>query len=49
MVPLKDIASGAQGSATLTDAQATALKDGKMYLNFHTKAHPGGEIRAQVK
>lgn len=49
MVPFKDVASGAQGSATLTDAQAAALKDGKMYVNIHTKAHPGGEIRAQVK
>ena len=49
MIPLKDVASGAQGSATLTDAQAAALKDGKMYVNIHTKAHPGGEIRAQVK
>ena len=48
MVPFKDVASGAQGSATLTDAQATALMDGKMYVNVHTKAHSGGEIRAQV-
>jgi hypothetical protein len=48
MVPFKDVASGAQGSATLTDAQAAALMDGKMYVNVHTKAHPGGEIRAQV-
>jgi len=48
MVPFKDVASGAQGSATLTDAQAAALVDGKMYVNVHTKAHPGGEIRAQV-
>lgn len=48
MVPFKDVASGAEGSATLTDDQAAALKDGKMYVNVHTKAHPGGEIRAQV-
>ena len=48
MVPLKDVASGAQGSATLTDTQATDLMAGKLYLNIHTKAHPGGEIRAQV-
>lgn len=48
MVPFKDVASGAEGSATLTDDQAAALKDGKMYINVHTKAHPGGEIRAQV-
>jgi len=48
MVPFKDVASGAQGSAKLTDAEAAALMDGKMYVNVHTKAHPGGEIRAQV-
>ncbi len=48
VVPLKDIASGAEGSATLTDAQAADLMAGKMYMNIHTAAHPGGEIRAQV-
>jgi hypothetical protein len=48
LVPLKDISSGAQGSATLTDAQAADLTAGKMYINVHTNAHPGGEIRAQV-
>lgn len=48
MVPFKDVASGAEGSATLTDAQATDLMSGKLYVNVHTKAHPGGEIRAQV-
>lgn len=48
VVPLKDPASGTEGSATLTDAQAADLLAGKMYLNFHTAAHPGGEIRAQV-
>jgi hypothetical protein len=48
VVPLKDPSSGAEGSATLTDAQAADLLAGKMYINFHTAAHPGGEIRAQV-
>jgi len=48
LVPFKDPASGAEGSATLTDAQAADLVAGKMYVNVHTKAHPGGEIRAQV-
>lgn len=48
MVPFKDITSGAEGSATLTDSQAADLMAGKLYVNVHTKAHPGGEIRAQV-
>lgn len=32
----------------LTDAQYDALKDGKMYINVHSAAHPGGEIRLQM-
>ena len=37
-----------EGSATLTDAQAAELIAGKWYVNFHTDAHPAGEIRGQV-
>jgi hypothetical protein len=47
-VPLKAIASPAKGSATLTDAQIDQLKTGMWYVNVHTAAHPGGEIRGQV-
>jgi hypothetical protein len=36
------------GEATLTPAQASDLLGGKWYVNIHTKAFPGGEIRAQV-
>ena len=36
------------GSATLTDAQAADLEAGKYYVNVHTQANPGGEIRGQV-
>jgi hypothetical protein len=36
------------GSATLTDAQAADLEAGKYYVNVHTAANPGGEIRGQV-
>jgi CHRD domain-containing protein len=41
-------ASPAEGSATLTDAQAADLMAGKYYINVHTAANPGGEIRGQV-
>ena len=41
-------ASPAEGSATLTDAQAADLQAGKYYINVHTEANPGGEIRGQV-
>ena len=48
VVPLKDIASGSEGSAELTEGQAADLMDGKWYLNVHTADHPNGEIRGQV-
>ncbi|NVN84748.1 MAG: CHRD domain-containing protein [Rhodopseudomonas sp.] len=48
-VPIPDIAkSPAEGSATLTDAQAADLMAGKYYVNIHTEANKGGEIRGQV-
>jgi hypothetical protein len=37
-----------KGSATLTDAQAADLEKGMLYVNVHTAANPGGEIRGQV-
>lgn len=37
-----------KGTATLTDAQAADLLAGKWYVNLHTAAHAGGEVRGQV-
>ena len=38
-----------EGSATLTQAQVDQVKAGLWYVNLHTAAHPGGELRGQVK
>ena len=38
----------AKGTATLTDAQAADLQGGRWYINIHTNANRGGEIRGQV-
>ena len=35
--------------AKLTDAQYDALKAGNLYVNVHSAAHQGGEIRGQLK
>ncbi len=49
-VPEGDLGtSGAfSGTATLTQDQLGYLLDGLTYVNVHTPAHPGGEIRGQV-
>lgn len=36
-------------NAKLTDAQYKAYMSGDLYVNVHSDAHKGGEIRAQIK
>jgi hypothetical protein len=37
------------GGARFTEAQYAAYKQGRLYVNFHSAQHKGGEIRSQIK
>ena len=37
-----------KGSATLTPDEATQFLAGRWYINIHTPAYPGGELRGQI-
>jgi len=41
-------ASPIKGEATLTPEQAAQFMAGAWYINVHSQAYPGGEIRGQV-
>ena len=42
------VASPIEGSGMMTDAQLADLQAGKCYVNVHTAANKGGEIRGQL-
>ena len=48
VVPFPSAASPAEGTATLTPAQAADLMAGKWYVNVHTEANKAGEVRGQL-
>lgn len=52
IVPFAKTADGVwsvPAGAKLTDAQLQSLKSGNLYINIHSAANKGGEIRAQLK
>jgi hypothetical protein len=48
VITIEDLESPSEGSATLTDEQAAQLAGGQWYVNVHTEANGGGEIRGQI-
>lgn len=51
IIPLTDAGGGVwtvPAGATLTPAQLTSWQNGALYVNVHSAANPGGEIRAQL-
>jgi len=48
VVNIEMLGSPFEGQATLTQAQAAGLLAGQWYVNIHTPAYPGGELRGQV-
>ncbi len=43
------LSGSSSGTVTLTDAQATALIEGKVFYLISNPTHPAGEIRGQVQ
>jgi len=42
-------AASFSGQARISPEQRTQLESGQWYVNLHTSAHPGGEIRGQLR
>lgn len=48
LFPFPSPASPISGTAQVNDATIQAITSGKAYVNVHTGANPGGELRGQI-
>jgi hypothetical protein len=48
MIPFTTLPSPIKGSKALNSREEEGLMTGRLYVNVHTKLHPGGEIRGQI-
>jgi hypothetical protein len=52
IIPLRKVADNeweVPPGAKLTEGQFESYKAGRLYVNFHSPQHKGGEIRAQIR
>jgi hypothetical protein len=50
LVPFSNVGTSPfSGEAQITPEQFNQLSSGQWYVNVHTAAHPGGEIRGQLR
>jgi hypothetical protein len=52
IIPLRKVADNeweVPAGAKLTEGQFESYKAGRLYVNFHSPQHKGGEIRAQLR
>ena len=49
LIPFPSTDSPITGSQTITQDQSDDILNGMTYVNVHTQAHPGGEIRGQLE
>ena len=48
LLPMDESQNPITGKLVLSEEQAGHLLAGNTYVNLHTEAHPGGEIRGQI-